>query len=155
MIYFMLFWVDLLALNTVLMISFIQTLMLREFNTWAADLYHPWYCITGQRSSNREWPSKSAWRFHYKAGPGSPITLTLSPLRRLERYILPKLFMFLSVFPELYLRKLLKIYLLTCDVTRCCPWRWCWLGWYRWLENQLFSCPGAVSLLYAGKWCSL
>uniref|UniRef100_A0A672PVW8 Ig-like domain-containing protein n=1 Tax=Sinocyclocheilus grahami TaxID=75366 RepID=A0A672PVW8_SINGR len=38
-------------------------------------------------------------------------------LGKLERYILPKLFMFLSVFPEVSLRKLLNTLPLTFDVT--------------------------------------
>lgn len=75
-----------------------------------------------------------------------PITLSLSALRRLLRYNLTEGIPFLGVFLEPCLRKPLKIYLLTCDVTRCCPWRWCWICWYRWLENQLFSRAGAASL---------
>jgi len=44
--------------------------------------------------------------------------------------------MFLSVFPEVSLRKLLNLLLLRSTLQRRCPkWR-CWISWHRLLRNR-------------------
>ena len=57
-----------------------------------------------------------------RTGVRSPITLSLSALRRLKRYTLTTGIPFLRVFSELYLRMLLKVNLLKFDLSRRCPW---------------------------------